>query len=154
GTCDLDLFARAFADGPAFRTFCEQHQWDLEEIEYTYLERFAARHAGRFPEVLGPDYPPRGEEMLLARSRRLEEAGRGEAALAAPDALAPLPPRTCPAAARLARLCYRRGDLDRTADLLAQCHDLNPAAPGPLVRRAIVEQQRGNGSARTAAIDQ
>jgi tetratricopeptide (TPR) repeat protein len=154
GASDLDLFARAFADGPAFRGFCEQRQWDVEEIEYTYLERFAAQHPGQFPEAFGPEYPPRAEALLLARSRRLEEAGRGDAARAAADVLVRLAPRNVPALDRLARLCYRHGELDRAAELLARCHELNPASPGPLVRRAIIEQQRGNGPARTAAIDQ
>jgi tetratricopeptide (TPR) repeat protein len=154
GKCDLDLFARAFADGPAFRGFCEQHQWDIEEIEYAYLERFAARQPGHFPEVLGPEFPLQAEAQLLARSRRLEEAGRGDEALAAADVLVRLTPRNGEAVDRLARLYYRRGDLDRTAELLARCHELNPTSPEPLVRRAIVEQQRGNGPARTAAIDQ
>jgi tetratricopeptide (TPR) repeat protein len=153
GPQDLDLFARAFADGTSFRAFCAQRQWDIEEIEFTYLERFASQQPGRYPEVLGPEYPFRAEQLLLDRARRLEETGRGDAALACAAVLVRLAPRSLRALDRLAQLSYRRGDLDRAAELLAECHELAPASPWPLVRRAVVEQQRGNGAARTTAID-
>ena len=54
---------------------------------------------------------------------------------------------------RLACLLYRKGDMDRAAALLAGWHRLNPVDHWPLVRQAIIEQQRGNARARAEAID-
>ena len=55
---------------------------------------------------------------------------------------------------RLACLHYRRGDMDRAAALLAGWRRLNPADPWPVIRQAIIEQQRGNALARAEAIDE
>ncbi|MGL4554109.1 MAG: tetratricopeptide repeat protein, partial [Gemmataceae bacterium] len=66
---DLEMFARTFQDVGKARNFFDQHKWDLGESEYVYLERAAKRAPGQFPEVMGADYPPRGEAFLLARSR-------------------------------------------------------------------------------------
>src|SRR5262249_45072103 len=68
GASDLDLFARTFADAEPARSFYRAHDWDFDEVEYTYLERAATHQPGRFPEVLGPEYVARGESFLLQRS--------------------------------------------------------------------------------------
>jgi tetratricopeptide (TPR) repeat protein len=64
----LALYARTFADPAAARDFFEQRQWDFDAVEYSYLRRAAQLAPGRFPAALGPDYPVRGERLLLERS--------------------------------------------------------------------------------------
>ena len=73
---DLDLFALTFRDPAPAREYFARRQWNFDDAEYTYLKRGAAGAPGRFPESLGPDYPPKGEALLLARSQAEEEAGR------------------------------------------------------------------------------
>jgi tetratricopeptide (TPR) repeat protein len=149
---DLDLFGRTFRDEESARAFYAARQWDLAETAYTYLERCAAQRPGHFPEEFGPDYPERGEKMLLARAEQLEAAGKTDAALSAVDILIKLAPRGTRAHDRLAQLHYRRGDLDRAAELLAAWQRLAPDNVQPAVKRAIVEQQRGNSVERDDAI--
>jgi tetratricopeptide (TPR) repeat protein len=149
---DLDLFGRTFRDEEAARAFFAARQWDLGETAYTYLERCAAQRPGHFPEEFGPEYPPRGEAMLLERSEQLETAGQADAALAAVDVLAKLAPHSPRAHDRLAQLYYRRGDLERTTTLLARLQELTPHDAQPAIKRAIVEQQRGNPVGRDDAI--
>ena len=67
--------ARAFADRVAARAYFASSKWDLDEAEYLFLERAAAAGPGRFPEELGADYTGRGEQFLVERSQRLEQAG-------------------------------------------------------------------------------
>ncbi len=153
GERDLDLFARTFRDPEPAREYFAQRQWNFDDAQYTYLKRGAAMMAGAFPEALGPEYPPRGEAFLLARSRAEEEAGRKDAALECVDVLLRLAPPSLVGHDRLACLHYRRGDMDRAAALLAGWHRLNPVDHWPLVRQAIIEQQRGNAAARAEAID-
>ena len=153
GERDLDLFARTFQDPAPAREYFAQRQWKIDDAEYTYLKRSAAVTAGRFPEAFGPDYPPKGEEFLLSRSRAEEEAGRKDAALECVDVLLRLAPPSLAGHDRLACLHYRRGDMDRAAALLAGWHRLNPVDHWPLIRQAIIEQHRGNAAARAEAID-
>jgi tetratricopeptide (TPR) repeat protein len=54
---------------------------------------------------------------------------------------------------RLACLHYRRGDRDRAVALLSGWHRLAPTDHWPLVRQAIIEQERGNAERRAEAID-
>jgi Flp pilus assembly protein TadD len=150
---DLELFGRAFRDEASAQAFFDKHGWDFDGVESAYLERCAARQPGAFPEALGPDYAPRGERLLLERSRRQEEAGRGDAALASADVLLRLAPRSPWAHDRLAQLAYRRGDLDRAAAVLGDWQSLEPANHLPLVRRAVIEQRRGHPAASAEAID-
>jgi Flp pilus assembly protein TadD len=150
---DLDLFARTFRDESAAREFYSAHQWNLDETAFTYLERCAAQRPGHFPEEFGPDYPPRGEDLLLARSEQLQAAGQKDAALAAVEVLVKLAPASICAHDRLAHLYYQRGDLDRAASLLAKLQELAPTDPQPAVKLAIVEQQRGNIASRDDALD-
>ncbi|HEX5273043.1 MAG TPA: tetratricopeptide repeat protein, partial [Gemmataceae bacterium] len=154
GQCDLDLFARTFRDAEHAAQFYGQRGWDFEAVEFTYLERAARGRPGRFPEELGADYPERGADRLLARSRRQEEEGNAEAALATAEVLLALAPRDLVAHDRVARLSYQRGDRDRAAALLASWHALQPSNPLPLVRRAVVESQRGNAAGRAEALRQ
>jgi tetratricopeptide (TPR) repeat protein len=149
---DLDLFGRTFRDEEGARAFFAARQWDLSETAHTYLERCATQRPGHFPEEFGPDYAPRGEAVLLARSEQLEVAGQADAALAALDVLAKLAPDSARAHDRLAQLHYRRGDLERAATMLAKLQELTPHDAQPAIRRAIVEQRRGNPSARDEAI--
>ncbi|MBV9122516.1 MAG: hypothetical protein JO112_04010, partial [Planctomycetes bacterium] len=153
GEVELELFARAFQEETDARAFYAERQWSFEEMEFTYLERCAARRPGRFPENLGPDYPARGETLLLEESRRREDAGQMEAALAAATILVQLAPHSPRAHDRLAFLHYRRGDLDRAVALLEEWHTLEPANHWPLVRLAVLEGQRGNAAGCARAID-
>jgi tetratricopeptide (TPR) repeat protein len=150
---DLALFARTFGDpGPA-RDYFDKNGWSFDDAEYAYLARGAALAPGRFPEALGGDYAPRGERFLLERSRREEEAGRADAALACAEVLLRLAPQSVAGHDRLACLYHRRGDAGRAAALLEGWQRLAPADPWPLVRQAVLEEQRGNASRRAEAID-
>src|SRR5262249_2621668 len=111
------------------------------------------KNPGRFPSVLGAEYPARGEAFLLERSRRDEESGRKDPALACVEVLLRLAPTSIQGHDRLACLHYRRGDMDRASALLSGWHRLAPADHWPLVRQAIIEQERGNAERRAEAID-
>ncbi|MBI1917924.1 MAG: tetratricopeptide repeat protein [Planctomycetes bacterium] len=149
---DRQLFARTFRDrGPA-QTFFASEGWDLEEVEYLFLERSAAVQPGRFPEELGPDYAGRGEQFLLERSQRLEQAGTLDGALRTANVLLRLSPRCLAGYDRTACLSYRKKDVDQAVRVLECWHQLDPDDSLPLVRRAVIEQQRGNATASQAAI--
>jgi tetratricopeptide (TPR) repeat protein len=150
---DLDLFARAFQDPSSARSFFEMQKWDLAEAEYTYLERCARQTPGQFPAGFGPEYPQWGEAFLLSRSHEQEEAGRKEPAQASAEVLLALAPESVAAHDRLACLHYRRGEMDRAIELLEGWRRLAPADHWPLVRSAIIEQERGNSRRREEAID-
>ncbi len=150
---DLDLFARTFADSEAARAFFTEQQWNLEDAEYAYLQRSAAVHPGQFPGVLGADYPARGESFLLERSHREEQSGRNEAARTCIEVLLRLHPASILGHDRLACLHYRRGDREQAVSLLSGWHRLAPNDHWPLVRQAIIEQERGNAARRAEAID-
>jgi tetratricopeptide (TPR) repeat protein len=150
---DLELFARTFADSAAARAYFTQQGWDFEEVEYAYLRRAAALAPGSFPPALGADYPSRGEAFLLERSRREEQAGRAGAARASMEVLLRLAPANVPGHDRLACLHYRGGDRERAVELLTLWQRLAPKDHWPLVREAIIEQERGNDQRRAEAID-
>jgi tetratricopeptide (TPR) repeat protein len=154
GERDLELYDRTFRESEAAKAYFAQRGWNFEDVEYVYLARCAARRPGAFPETLGPDYAPRGEALLLARSERQEQAGQADAALATADVLLQLMPRSALGHDRLARLAYRRGDLDRAITLLDAWHTLAPEDYRPLVRRAVIEHERGDAAASRAALDQ
>jgi tetratricopeptide (TPR) repeat protein len=149
---DLALFGITFRDETSASAFYAERQWDLETGALTYLERCAAQRPGHFPEEFGPDYPARGEEMLLARSQQLEAAGQPDAALNAVDVLIRLAPRSVRAHDRMAQLHYKRGELAHAVELLAGWETLAPTDPVPAMRRAVLEQQRGNDDGRRDAI--
>jgi tetratricopeptide (TPR) repeat protein len=152
GPRDLDLFARTFQDSGKARVYFEQHNWDLAEVEYAYLERCAKQAPGRFPDVLGPDYAPRGEAFLLARSKQQEEAGQKKPAQEAVEVLLQLAPSSLAAHDRLACLHYRQGNMDRAVEVLDGWRRLAPQDHWPLVRQAIIEQERGNAQRRSEVI--
>ena len=102
--------------------------------------------------MLGSDYPPRGEKLLLARSQQQESAGQAEAALASAATLYRLAPHSSRAHDRLACLHFRKGDLDEAVRVLVSWEALCPADPWPLLRRAVLEQKRGNPAARSWAM--
>jgi tetratricopeptide (TPR) repeat protein len=149
---DLDLFTRTFQEAGKARGYFEARQWDFTEVEYTFLERTAKHAPGAFPPTLGPDYAPRGEELLLSRSESEEKAGRPERARASAEVLLRLAPGSVRGHDRLACLHYRSGELDRAADLLSSWHHLAPRDHWPLVRKAVLEQERGNPLGRSEAI--
>ncbi len=150
---DLDLFARTFADSATARAFFAEQQWNFDDVEYAYLERSAAINPGQFPNILGPDYPAHGESFLIERSCREEEAGRHVPARTCIEVLLRLDPASIPGHNRLACLHYRHGDLDQAVALLTGWHGLKPDDHWPLVRQAIIEQERGNALRRAEAID-
>jgi tetratricopeptide (TPR) repeat protein len=150
---DLDLFARAFVESGAARAFFAEQQWNFDDAEYLYLERSAAVRPGQFPRVLGLEYAKRGEAFLLERSRREEESGRKEPARSCVEVLLRLAPSSIPGHDRLACLHYRRGDMEQAVALLNGWHRLAPSDHWPLVRQAIIEQERGNAARRAEAID-
>jgi tetratricopeptide (TPR) repeat protein len=151
---DFDLFARTFQEAGKARSFFEQQKWDFADVEYTYLERTARKAPGSFPAVLGADYAQRGEEFLLARSDLEEKAGRKDQAKASAEVLLRLAPRSLKGHDRLACLHYRSGEVERAVDVLANWGRLAPSDHWPFVRKAVIEQERGNAAGRSAAITQ
>lgn len=139
----LALFARTFFEAEQARAFFEKKQWDMGEVEFTYLERAARLDPGHFPAALGADYSPRGEQLLLERAERLEKAGQAEAALACAEVLHRLAPGSPRALDRLAFLHHRQDRPDEAVTLLEKWHTLHPGDPQPLVRSAFLLHQRG-----------
>jgi tetratricopeptide (TPR) repeat protein len=137
----LELFARTFQTAAEARAYFAAHQWDFEELEFAYLRQAAIRQPGAFPAALGADYPARGESMLLQRSERLEQENKPDAALASADVLLRLAPHSPHAHDRLARLYYKRGKLDRAAELLRNWCNVEPASAIPWTRLAVVQHQ-------------
>jgi tetratricopeptide (TPR) repeat protein len=147
GAQALALYARTFGNPDPARAFFAQQGWDFDAVEVAYLRRAAQLAPGRFPEQLGPDYPPRGERLLLERSEGLEKAGQAEAALEAIDILVKLSPANTRAVDRSAALHYRAGDLEKARALLAQWHAHQPDDPLPIVREAVLLHQQGQDEA-------
>jgi tetratricopeptide (TPR) repeat protein len=153
GPAELELFARTFRDPKPAAEFFARQGWDFGAAEFTYLRRAAERAPGRFPEALGDDYPPDGEAFLLDLSRQHEAKGAADAARECVEVLLRLEPGSLAGHDRLACLHYRRGDMDRAVALLGGWQRLAPSDPWPLIRQAIVEQERGNAQRRAEAID-
>jgi ATP/maltotriose-dependent transcriptional regulator MalT len=83
----------------------------------------------------------------------LEEAGQHAAANVCVEVLHNLDATSAVARDRLAQLAFRSGNLDRAAEMLASWEALEPENPWPLMRRAIVEQERGQSTRRVEAIE-
>jgi tetratricopeptide (TPR) repeat protein len=150
---DLEICHRAFADESGMRAFFEKRSWDLEEVEYLFLARCTANAdttatALRLPESLRAKM----ETFLLARCRRQEQAGQAEEALASAEVLVRLAPRCAAAYDLLARLHYQAGRLRRASDVLAQWHEHFPDDYWSLVRKAIIDQKRGQADDSLLAI--
>jgi len=137
---ELEVFALAFSDVAAAQQFYGQQKWDLSAVEFAYLERAAAREPGRFPAALGPDYEPRGEQLLHARSAA---AADSDALLAVAQIHCKLAPHSHAARDRLAQLHYRRGDIEAAIALLDAWHTLSPDDAVPLSRLAVIQSERG-----------
>jgi tetratricopeptide (TPR) repeat protein len=148
----LTLFHLAFSQRPALADFATARQWNMEDLEATYLALWAEKNPGRFPDVLGSDYAERGETLLLTRSQQQEAAGQTEAAVQSAAVLLRLMPRHAKAFDRLACLHYRRGALDEAVSVLAEWQEWHASDPTPIVRRAVIEQQRGHADAAMTAI--
>jgi tetratricopeptide (TPR) repeat protein len=152
GNHALELFARTFRGGGEARAFFDAQGWDFEEMEFAYLQHAADDAPGSFPDALGPEYPVHGEHFLHRRSVHMEQANRPDAARAAGEIWLKLAPGSARAYNRLAYLHYHRGDLDRAIELLAACQALEPGNPWPLVRQAVIRQQRGDAAGCSANI--
>jgi tetratricopeptide (TPR) repeat protein len=148
----LDLFARTFAEEPQARAFFDQQGWDFNELEFTYLRHAASKQPGSFPASLGPNYAARGEKLLLERSAAQEKARHPESAVAAAEILLRLDPRNPRALDRLAYLFYRQGHTDRALEMLQSWHDAVPSDPLPLVRQAVLWQQKNEPDRSQEAI--
>jgi tetratricopeptide (TPR) repeat protein len=141
---DLILFERTFQDPNPARGFFERQKWNFDDVEYAYLHRAAVHQPGQFPELLGPDYPKKGEAFLLKRSETEEAAKKPEAAIRAVEILLRLAPKNTKGLDRLACLAYRKGELDKALQLLERWRAQEPTNHWPLVRQAVIEEQRGN----------
>jgi tetratricopeptide (TPR) repeat protein len=150
----LALFARSFQEEAAAQSFFAEQGWDWADVEYAYLALAAERAPGHFPQALGPAYPARGEELLLGRSARLEEAGQVDAALAGAEILVRLAPQSPRAHDCLARLYFRRGNLDQARTLLHGWARLEPSNHLPWLRLAVIAQQHGDLDGCSAAVNQ
>lgn len=151
---DLILFERTFQDSTPARTFFERQKWNFADVEYAYLERAARQQPGRFPELLGADYALRGESFLLERSHAAETAGNSEIAFRTAEVLLKLAPRSTQGLDRVAALAYRKGDHDQAVQMLNRWQTQEPSNHWPLVRQAIIEEQRGNRFRRDEALTQ
>lgn len=143
GPLDLKLFTLIFQEEKQTQTFFEQQRWDIDAVRHRYLERWSKYNPGRYPDILGPDYSNRGEEFLLHRSNQEELQGKRQAAVETASVLLKLSPQSFKAMDRLACLSYRQGDLIGAVNYLQQWHQLAPRDHWPLVRQAILEQDRG-----------
>jgi tetratricopeptide (TPR) repeat protein len=143
----LALYTMMFANPEPARAFYAEQGWDFDDVERMFLRRAAEKAPGRFPEILGPDYTPRGEQLLLAKAQQQEEGGQREAGLATIEILVKLSPTNTSAMDRAAGLHYRAGRLEPAYQLLEQWHQAQPTEPMPLVRQAILLHQQGNDSA-------
>ncbi len=140
----LALYTAMFAHAEPARAFYAEQGWDFDDVERMFLRRAAEKAPGRFPEILGPDYTPRGEQLLLAKAQQQEEAGQREEALATIEILVMLSPQNTSAMDRAAGLHYRAGRIEPAYQLLEQWHQTQPTEPLPLVRQAILLHQQGH----------
>jgi tetratricopeptide (TPR) repeat protein len=150
----LALYGMTFANPDAAREFYAEQGWDFDEVELMFLRRAAEKAPGRFPEVLGPDYQPRGEQLLLAKAHQLEETGQREAALQTTEILVKLSPVNTGAMDRAAGLHYRAQRLEPAYELLEQWRQAQPAEPLPLVRQALLLHQQGRDPACFGKVQQ
>lgn len=140
----LAMYIRTFRDPEAAGVFYAAQGWNFEEVELMFLARSAERVPGHFPGVLGPEYPRRGEQLLLAKADQLEKAGDREAALGTIEVLVKLSPGNTSAMDRAAGLHFRSGRLAPALELLGQWHQTEPNKPTPLVRQAILQHHQGD----------
>jgi tetratricopeptide (TPR) repeat protein len=149
---DLEICRRAFADESGIRSFFEKRHWDLDEVEYLFMVRSAATFTSSDASGLPDSLRKKVEKFLLARCQRLEKAGLAAETLASAEVLVRLEPQSSAAYDLLARLHYRAGHLNRASDVLAAWHKCHPNDFWPLVRKAVVDQKRGQADASLLAI--
>ncbi len=147
GEHSLGLYYQTFARREAASAYFTQQGWSLDDVERTFLRRAAEYAPGRFPEVLGEDYQPRGESLLLAKVQSQEDAGQREAALQTIEILVKLSPNNTSAMDRAAALHYRAGRLAPALALLEQWRTAAPNEPMPIVRQAMLHHQQGDAPA-------
>jgi tetratricopeptide (TPR) repeat protein len=141
---DIEVFRRAFADERALRGFFEKHGWDLNEVEFIFMSRCATETpSGRVGIQLPDSLRQKAEYFLLTRSEQMEQAGRTAEALDCLKKLLRLVPQSWPAQDRLARMHYRTGNLDAAFEILAARHNHDPNDSLLLIRKAVIDQQRG-----------
>jgi len=133
----LELFGVAFAHEADARAFFKEKQWDFDDMEVAYLSAAAQLAPGCFPPNLGPEYPTRGRQILLARSQADEAAARMEDAVKMMDVLTRLSPQDPAALDRLACLHHRQGQDDLALSLLARWQESHPDDPTPRMRQAV-----------------
>lgn len=151
---DLILFERTFQEPAPAKGFFERQKWNFDDVEYAYLHRAAVHQAGQWPDLLGPDYPKQGEAFLLKRSEAEEAAKKPEAAIRAVEILLRLAPKNTKGLDRLACLAFRKGELDKAVQLLERWRAQEPTSHWPLVRQAVIEEQRGNRFRRDEVLTQ
>jgi tetratricopeptide (TPR) repeat protein len=144
GPQSLALYAATFTHQEPARAYFAEQEWNFDDVELMYLRRAAEKAPGQFPPVLGPDYPPRGEAVLLAKAQAQEDAGQREEALKTIEILVKLCPHNTAAMDRAAMLHYRAGRLEPAYLLLEQWHLAQPDEPLPLVRQALLIHQQGD----------
>ncbi len=140
----LALYALAFTHREHAQTYFSEQGWEFADVELMYLRRAAEKAPGHFPSVLGPDYPARGEAVLLAKAQQQEDAGKREEALKTIEILVKLSPQNTAAMDRAAMLHYRAGRLEPAYALLEQWHHAQISEPLPLVRQALLLHQQDN----------
>ncbi len=139
----LALYHLAFRDWPGLQAFCQERGWDASALELAYLRRSAQLDPGKFPAILGPDYPSRGEAFLLEVSKRLESSGQGDAAVGVLDVLVRLAPHQTAALDRLAQIYFHAQKGEEAEALLVQWQTREPANPLPLLRLALLRHRQG-----------
>ena len=144
GDHTLAIYTMTFANPDAARADYAERSWNLDEVERMFLRRAAEQAPGQFPAILGADYRPRGEELLLARAHAQEEAGDREGGLKTIEILVKLSPNNTSAMDRAAGLHYRAGRLAPASILLEQWHQSQPEEPLPLVRQAVILHKQSN----------
>jgi tetratricopeptide (TPR) repeat protein len=147
GERGLALYALTFANQEAARAFYAEQGWSFDEIELMFLRRASEKAPGRYPEILGPEYSQRGEQLLLPKAHHLEASGQRESALQTIEVLVRLSPGNTSAMDRAACLHYRAGRLRPAYDLLEQWHQTQSTEPLPLVRQALLLRQQSHDPA-------
>jgi tetratricopeptide (TPR) repeat protein len=148
GERDLELLSRVFRQREAAREYYQSRNWNLDEIEELFLERWTEQRSG-FPDVFGPDYPERCEQRLIQQAKEFEAVGESAKAKATIDLLRHLLPPTAVNLDRLAKLAWHRGEVDEAVRLLSEWGAQAADHPTPRLRLAVVEQARNNGDAAT-----
>lgn len=153
----LPLLAATCADDSAAAAYFAEREWNFADVVYTYLERLAAsREEAATAGTAAPEFTlsEAHAALLLERSRAREQAGDSAGAVNAAEVLLALAPDDRRVPDRLAELHYRKGNLTRAAACLFRLNTLEPHDPLPFLRRAVIEQQRGNEAGCFEAIEQ